>query len=137
MTTNTIAISSILSASSISETSNSTSGILEVASTATSSALSSASPAASSTTSDVNRNKLIIILACVLGTLAVILVSVAIYLLIRYRRNRSFTGRGATPIDDNEIESWRRSGNERKVFMGEDLVFDKETEAGIISNPIQ
>ncbi|KAA8566915.1 hypothetical protein EYC84_010012 [Monilinia fructicola] len=139
MITNTIAISSILSASSTSETPNSTSDILEVASTATASALSSASPTASSTSSDANRNKLIIILACVLGTLAVILVSVAIYLLIRYRRNRSFTGRGVTPIDDNEIESWRRSGNERKVFMGEDLVFDKETGGRdyIQSNTIQ
>lgn len=35
-----------------------------------------------------------------------------------------------TPIDDNEIESWRtsrNSENERKVSSGEDWVFDKET----------
>ncbi|TGO19984.1 hypothetical protein BPAE_0324g00020 [Botrytis paeoniae] len=124
--TNTIAISSILSASSTSGTEHFT-GNAEVASTATTSDLLSTPTAASSTTSGTNRNTLIIILASVLGTLAIIVVSIAIYLFRRYRRERSFTGRGVTPIDDSEIESWRRSGNERKVFMGEDLVFDKET----------
>ncbi|KAJ8061014.1 hypothetical protein OCU04_010092 [Sclerotinia nivalis] len=138
MITNTIAISSILSASSTSGADN-LAGNGEATSTATTTALFSSSTAGSSASSGISRNTLIIILASVLGTLGIILVSIAIYLFIRYRRNRSFTGRGVTPIDDSEIESWRRSGNERKVFMGEDLVFDKETGGRdyIQSNTIQ
>ncbi|QSZ30417.1 hypothetical protein DSL72_004940 [Monilinia vaccinii-corymbosi] len=124
LSTNEIAISSILSTS---ETPNSTPDNAEVTSTAATNPLSSASPAATSTGSDANHKNLIIILGCVLGTIAVLLVSAALYLLLRYRRDQSFTGRGVTPIDDNEIESWRRSGNERKAFAGDNLVFDKET----------
>ncbi|KAK1967233.1 hypothetical protein LY78DRAFT_15419 [Colletotrichum sublineola] len=51
---------------------------------------------------------LVIALSTVLSLLGVVIIIGAIYLCYRYRRGRlPFSRRGNTPIDDEEIESWK------------------------------
>lgn len=54
--------------------------------------------------------RLIIILSSVLGSVGLVLIVAAIFLGCRYGKRRApFRNRGTTPIDDEEIESWRIS----------------------------
>lgn len=54
------------------------------------------------------RRTLIIVLSSVLGSLVLILIAVAIFFACRCRKRRTtFRNGGVTPIDDEEIESWR------------------------------
>lgn len=76
--------------------------------------MSSTSEISNGTPSSHNRN-LTIILASVLGFLGLLLVTGIILLIARYRRQQApFGHRGATPIDDEEIASWRRSEQEKR-----------------------
>jgi hypothetical protein len=61
------------------------------------------------------RRTLIIVLSTVLGSIGIILIVAGIFLCCRYRKGRApFRQRGATPIDDDEIESWRGTVLEQK-----------------------
>ncbi|KAL8387837.1 hypothetical protein RB595_009640 [Gaeumannomyces hyphopodioides] len=76
---------------------------------------SSAKPTASTTgnSSDGHRT-LVIALTVVFAVLGVVVVAGAAVLCHRYRRKRvPFFERGITPIDDDEIESWKISPEER------------------------
>ncbi|KAG9238725.1 hypothetical protein BJ875DRAFT_13659 [Amylocarpus encephaloides] len=65
---------------------------------------------------DDRRRTLIIILSTVLGSLALLLVGLSICLTRRYRKHKSpFSHRGASPINDEEIASWRTPSSEQKV----------------------
>lgn len=79
------------------------------------------SPSASAhpTADDSERRQLIIILAASLGPAGALLIGVLVYLIIRYRRRQSplRKHRGATPIDDDEIDSWRRAGRSAKITV--------------------
>ena len=58
---------------------------------------------------------LIIILSVVLGVVGILVIGAAILLIYRYRKGKSpFRGRGASPINDDEIQSWRNTGHEPK-----------------------
>ncbi|KAH8592383.1 hypothetical protein B0O99DRAFT_689541 [Bisporella sp. PMI_857] len=68
---------------------------------------SAMSDANSSSMSTRQRN-LIIILTTVLGSVGIMSLAVAICLICRYKRGKTpFRNRGVTPIDDEEIETWR------------------------------
>ncbi|KAG4436452.1 hypothetical protein IFR05_008066 [Cadophora sp. M221] len=61
---------------------------------------------------------LVIVLAVVLGAVGLILIGAIIFLLYRYRRDQlPFSHRGASPINDDEIASWRRTGQEQKLTI--------------------
>lgn len=58
---------------------------------------------------------LVIVLSTVLGFVGLVLIAGSLFLLYRYRRGQApFCQRGATPIDDSEIESWRRNTVDQK-----------------------
>ena len=67
------------------------------------------SPMTKSKDMPVQQRNLIIILTTVLGSVGVILISLAVCLTCRYRRGKApfRDHRGVTPINDEEIESWR------------------------------
>ncbi|EPE31552.1 hypothetical protein GLAREA_12308 [Glarea lozoyensis ATCC 20868] len=84
-------------------------------------AVSNASPAespqapTSGNGGDVSHRNLIIVLSTVLGSLTLILISLGTCLVVRYRKSKSpFSHRGASPIDDEEIASWRSPSYEHK-----------------------
>ncbi|KAI9795678.1 MAG: hypothetical protein M1835_005354 [Candelina submexicana] len=72
-------------------------------------ATSSTATPLSLVTSPSNNSKrnLTIILPIVLILLAIAILASAIFLIRRYRRRRVFLRRSVTPIDDEEIDSWR------------------------------
>lgn len=58
---------------------------------------------------------LIIILSVVLGVVGILIFSLSILLLYRCRKGKApFSSRGANPINDDEIQSWRNTGHETK-----------------------
>ncbi|KAH6685276.1 hypothetical protein F5X68DRAFT_191795 [Plectosphaerella plurivora] len=60
---------------------------------------------------------LAIALSTALSVLAVIIIAGSIFICCRYRQGRlPFTKRGATPIDDEEIESWKRKDDMETSF---------------------
>ncbi|KAE8453825.1 hypothetical protein EG329_009337 [Mollisiaceae sp. DMI_Dod_QoI] len=62
----------------------------------------------------ISHQTLVIILSAVLGFLGVILLAGAVFLIYRFSKGQApFRHRGASPINDDEIESWRRSGREK------------------------
>ncbi|TVY46148.1 hypothetical protein LSUB1_G000059 [Lachnellula subtilissima] len=68
----------------------------------------------SGSNSNSHRN-LVIILSAVLGFVGILLITGAILLIARYLRNQSpFAHRGASPINDEEIASWRGTSSEQK-----------------------
>jgi len=68
----------------------------------------------SGSNSNSHRN-LVIILSAVLGFVGILLITGAILLITRYLRNQSpFAHRGASPINDEEIASWRGTSSEQK-----------------------
>ncbi|WYZ42848.1 hypothetical protein EsH8_VI_000547 [Colletotrichum jinshuiense] len=76
---------------------------------------------------------LVIALSTVLSSLGVVLIIGTIYLCYRYRRGRlPFGRRGNTPIDDEEIESWKacRTTEKRSTF-----IVDKHDSADSIRKP--
>ncbi|KAH7383605.1 hypothetical protein BKA64DRAFT_682692 [Cadophora sp. MPI-SDFR-AT-0126] len=65
-----------------------------------------------------SRQTLVIVLAVVLGAVGLILIGAIIFLIIRYRKGKlPFGHRGASPINDDEIASWRRTGQEQKLTL--------------------
>ncbi|KAH6678242.1 hypothetical protein B0J14DRAFT_460153, partial [Halenospora varia] len=74
------------------------------------------SPLSTSTMSTNKQHEtLIIVLSVVLGVVAILLVLSAAFLASRYfKRQRPFSHRGASPINDDEIASWREPGFEQK-----------------------
>ncbi|CAG8950601.1 hypothetical protein HYFRA_00002810 [Hymenoscyphus fraxineus] len=79
--------------------------------------MASGNPGPESNRDDGRRN-LIIVLSAILGVLALIFLVVAICLVRRYQKGqRPFSHRGATPIDDEEIASWRAPSSEQKAPM--------------------
>ncbi|CZT48135.1 uncharacterized protein RSE6_08796 [Rhynchosporium secalis] len=61
---------------------------------------------------------LVIVLAVVLGAIGLILIGSLIFLTCRYRRGQlPFTNRGASPINDDEIASWRTTGQKQKLTI--------------------
>ncbi|TVY85372.1 hypothetical protein LSUE1_G000296 [Lachnellula suecica] len=76
--------------------------------------MSSSSSSNSVNNSEHHRN-LIIILSAVLGFAGLLLIISVIFLIVRYRRGKSpFAHRGASPINDEEIASWRGTIQEHK-----------------------
>ncbi|KAK4673444.1 hypothetical protein QC763_112020 [Podospora pseudopauciseta] len=80
-----------------------------------------------------NKN-LVIILSTVLSAVAVILIAGGLYLCWRYRqRRRLFFSRGITPIDDDEIATWKVPRDEKNGYpagdtdVEGDAAFNKET----------
>lgn len=62
-----------------------------------------------------SHRNLVIILSAVLGFVGLLLITGAILLITRYLRNQSpFAHRGASPINDEEIASWRGTISEQK-----------------------
>lgn len=118
-TTNTIDVSSFMtSSSSISSPSNaaSTSAIAAAAYSSMDSSTNPTSTAISSSShgSDEHRT-LIIVLSAVLGFVGLLLIAAALFLAYRFGQGRTpFGRRSATPLDDDEIESWRGTVIEQK-----------------------
>jgi len=82
---------------------------------ATSQQMSSPSVTKSEGTFFSHHRNLVIILSSVLGVLGLLLIVGIIVLIVRYRRQQApFGPRGASPIDDEEIASWRRSEQEKR-----------------------
>ncbi|KAK1992928.1 hypothetical protein LX36DRAFT_587465 [Colletotrichum falcatum] len=79
---------------------------------------------------------LVIALGSVLSLLGVVIIAGAIYICYRYRRGRlPFSRRGNSPIDDEEIESWKAC---RTIEKCTTIVVDKHDEngpAGSVRNP--
>ncbi|KAI9051087.1 hypothetical protein LZ554_005193 [Drepanopeziza brunnea f. sp. 'monogermtubi'] len=60
--------------------------------------------------------KTVIILSAVLGSVGLLSIGMVVLLIYCCRRGRSpFGHRGASPINDDEIASWRQSGLEKKL----------------------
>jgi len=77
------------------------------------SSVAMSSPARSD--SGISHRNLIIILSSVLGLVGLLLILSAVFLAFRYRRGQSpFAHRGASPINDEEIASWRGTVQEQK-----------------------
>jgi hypothetical protein len=58
---------------------------------------------------------LVVILSVVLGVVGLLVIGAAILLVYRFRQGKSpFRNRGASPINDEEIQSWRQMGSEPK-----------------------
>ncbi|EFQ28818.1 hypothetical protein CGRA01v4_10250 [Colletotrichum graminicola] len=71
---------------------------------------------------------LVIALSTVLSLLGVVMIIGAIYLCYRYRRGRlPFSRRGNTPIDDEEIESWKAC---RTIEKCTTIVVDEQDQHG-------
>jgi hypothetical protein len=90
-------------------------------STATSAQTFSPTPIASSTlTMSVKHRDLIIILSSVLGALGIALVAIVLCLTCRYKRGSSPFSRqgGVTPINDEEIDSWRNTLEQKRPIVG-------------------
>ncbi|KXH26880.1 hypothetical protein CNYM01_09139, partial [Colletotrichum nymphaeae SA-01] len=76
---------------------------------------------------------LVVALSTVLSVLGVIIIIGAIFLCYRYRRGRlPFSRRGNSPIDDEEIESWKAC---RTIEKCTTVVVDKHDSAGSIRKP--
>lgn len=70
----------------------------------------STSTMSTSKSMSIHQRNLIIILSSVLGGVGIILVALAVCLCRRRNKGRApFNRRGVTPIEDEEIESWRES----------------------------
>lgn len=90
-----------------------------VGSTSISSSVPSISSVAMSSTdrsdSGISHRNLIVILSSVLGFVGLLLILSLAFLAFRYRRRQSpFAHRGASPINDEEIASWRGTVQEQK-----------------------
>ena len=115
-TTETIDISTYITTSSVSASATSAT---EVAADTPTVPFSSIPMSSSSSLSDVatssNHRTLIIALSTVLGFVGLFLIASVIFLGCRYRRRQMpFGHRGASPINDEEIDSWRRSAEDQK-----------------------
>lgn len=113
-TTNTIEVSSFITSSTQSDSSMVTTppaAAVSTDSTDDSSLSASSSPLQSS---DSHRT-LIIVLSSVLGFVGILLIAGALFLAYRFGQGRTpFGHRSATPLDDDEIESWRGTVIEQK-----------------------
>ena len=78
--------------------------------------ISTGLPSSNSTATSPQR-ELIIILSSVLGSIGILLAVLVLFLVCRYRKRRTVR-RGVSPIDDEEIESWRNA--ERKQSNASD-----------------
>ncbi|KAK0128836.1 hypothetical protein ONS95_000785 [Cadophora gregata] len=80
--------------------------------------MSSSSTTAPSEDNSSSHQTLVIVLAAVLGAVGLILIGAIVFLIYRYRRGRlPFGHRGVSPINDDEIASWRRTGQEQKLTL--------------------
>ncbi|KAH7330383.1 hypothetical protein BKA65DRAFT_58139 [Rhexocercosporidium sp. MPI-PUGE-AT-0058] len=76
---------------------------------------SSATPSGDNSSPD---QTLVTVLAVVLGAVGLILIGAIIFLVYRYRKGQlPFSHRGASPINDDEIASWRRTAQEQKLTI--------------------
>ncbi|KAK2035922.1 hypothetical protein LZ31DRAFT_485244 [Colletotrichum somersetense] len=77
---------------------------------------------------------LVVALSTVLSLLGVVIILGAIYLCYRYRRGRlPFSRRGTSPIDDEEIESWKAC---RTIEKSTTIVVDEQHQHGS-AGPVQ
>lgn len=115
-TINTIDVSSFMTSSSAAISTSSGAGSSSSSYNETS--MSSSSEISQTTNSKgISHQTLVIILSAVLGSLGLILLVGAVFCLYRYRRGQApFRHRGASPINDDEIESWRTSGREKHLI---------------------
>ncbi|KAF8867020.1 hypothetical protein BDZ45DRAFT_667015 [Acephala macrosclerotiorum] len=110
-TVNTINVLSFMTSSSAAST---TSRATSTTSSPNETSLSMSSSSATSQPTKISHQTLIIILSAVFGSVGLILLGGAIFLLYRFSQGRTpFRHRGASPINDDEIESWR-SGREKQ-----------------------
>lgn len=85
---------------------------------------SSSSPSGNGSTS---HRTLIIVLATVLGSVSLILAGTSLFLCTRYRKGQTpFGHRGASPINDDEIASWRRPSNEQKTHFSSPILATRQ-----------
>ena len=117
-TTNTIEISSFMTSPwSISSPSNSASTPAAMPASLDSSSNSTASASSSPQSSNDHRT-LILVLSSVLGFVGLLLIAAALFLAYRFGQGRTpFGHRSATPLDDDEIESWRGTVIEQKEHL--------------------
>ncbi|EPE09184.1 hypothetical protein F503_06960 [Ophiostoma piceae UAMH 11346] len=89
---------------------------------------SSSTQAAASTSSGLSNNKtLIVILSSVLSVVGVLIVAGVVFVCCRHRqRGKGFFPRGISPIDDDEIETWK-GHNPPGMDEKEKSVFGNET----------
>jgi len=115
-TINTIDVSSFMTSTSVALSTSTGAASVISSHTGTYTPMSSTSTTSQSTSSNsISHQTLVIILSTVLGFLGLILLAGAIFLFRRFRRGQApFGHRGASPINDDEIESWRRSGREKQ-----------------------
>ncbi|KAJ5047477.1 uncharacterized protein L3040_003301 [Drepanopeziza brunnea f. sp. 'multigermtubi'] len=67
---------------------------------------------------DSQNRKTVIILSAVLGSVGLLSIGMVVLVIYRCRRGKSpFGHRGASPINDDEIASWRQSGLEKKLTI--------------------
>lgn len=83
--------------------------------TATGSVTSSTSHAATTSSTHSDRN-LVIILGTLLGILILALLVTALWLCYRRRKHNVWGRRTGTPVDDDEISSWRRPVSQRQTM---------------------
>jgi hypothetical protein len=116
-TTNTIEVSSFMASSSSTPPYTSVAvgaSYNDIHSSLSPASSSSSALSSSSHISDQHRT-LIIVLSTVLGFVGLILIAAALFLVYRFGQGRSpFGHRSATPLDDDEIESWRGTVIEKK-----------------------
>ncbi|KUJ20407.1 uncharacterized protein LY89DRAFT_442736 [Mollisia scopiformis] len=112
-TINTIDVSSFMTSSSSATLTSS--GAASTPSSYNGTSMSSASTVSQAKdSSSISHQTLVIILSTVLGSVGLVLLAGALFLLYRFSRGQTpFGHRGASPINDDEIESWRRSGREK------------------------
>ena len=98
---------------------------------------SSPTQAAASASSGLSSNKtLIVVLSSVLPVVGVLVVAGIVFLCYRHRqRGKGFFPRGISPIDDDEIETWKGHAppgmdeKEKSVFSNETAVDSNDTDA--------
>ncbi|KAG0650050.1 hypothetical protein D0Z07_3858 [Hyphodiscus hymeniophilus] len=112
-TINTIEVASFMTSST--QTSSDTVFTSRAVAVATDSSATPTLSPSSSSQSSISHRTLIIVLSSVLGSFGIVLILAAIFLIYRFGQGRSpFGHRSATPLDDDEIESWRGTVMEQK-----------------------
>lgn len=105
-------------ASEMSTTPSDTSGIASASNTAS----SSSANGDGSSSSDSGNKTTVIVLATLMSIVGALLIAGAILAIIRCRRRRStLFSRGITPIDDEEIETWKGNRVEKGLGDGAEL----------------
>jgi hypothetical protein len=114
-TTKTIEVSSFVTSSSVLSSSPIPTSSAIPSLRASSLSMSTTSSAMSEQSSSTHHRTLVIVLSTVLGFVGLALIAAAAFLTYRYCGGQyRFGRRGASPINDDEIASWRRNAQDQK-----------------------